>query len=63
MVKSVARKDSMYVAPPLVLPLTDPSAAIHSLPPYHCFRCNLAVLVGGSFGLLPSWTVQWRSRA
>ena len=36
-------------------PSTDSSAEIHFLPPYHCFRCNLAVLMGGSFCFFPSW--------
>jgi hypothetical protein len=43
-------------------PPTDPSAEIHSISPYHCFRCNLAVLMGGSFCLFPSWIAQWRPR-
>jgi len=63
--KCAPAKHSMYVTPPYLEssetpPSTDSSAEIHFLPPNHCFRCNLAVLMGGSVCLFPSWIAQWR---
>ena len=59
-VRSVQGLDVCYTRSVRVEITTDIAAEIHSIRRNHCFRCDIAVLVGSPFRLIPGWTAEWR---